>query len=336
LHESESDGASYLTAAQYHDDPYGIDPRVQNDGADKSFLTLRVDGSYSVSDNLRLLAFAYGTEQGFSRWFSRPTGGGVWKQREESYDREVRGVGVNLNGRNTYNGVGLNWVSGVEAFREATDFIYYDGQNNRQPTAAPITNRESSLDSESLFAEIQADVHRLFMPSIGVRYDRFSGGCKLNGVETGNDPCGSLNDMNNVSPKFGIRSAISDQVMLRASWSEGFALPNGFVKYTQSARNLDPVIFRQTEIGANFQVSNNWQATRDLRLEWVYGIADSEIRSNANAAIEGNEVGGVAEYNSNLSLNWSITPALSLDTSWRKVGGYALNSSNTDYADSYG
>lgn len=375
-HEAESDGASYLTDAQYHSDPYGIDPRVQNDGADKSFLTLRVDGSYSVSDNLRLLAFAYGTEQDFSRWFTRPTGGGIWKQREESYDREVRGVGINLNGQNTYNGIGLNWVSGVEAFRESTDFIYYDGQNNRQPTAAPITNRESSLDSESLFAEVQADIHRLFMPSIGVRYDRFSGGCSLNGTETGNDPCGDLNDMNNVSPKIGIRSAINDQIMLRASWSEGFALPNGFVKYTQSARNLDPVIFRQTEVGANYQISNNlsldvaayrlrssdevrtlapgvfenfgatdregieasinWQATQDLRIEWVYGIADSEILSNANAVLEGNEVGGVAEYNSNLSVNWNITPALSLDAAWRKVGGYALSSSNTDYADSYG
>jgi len=375
-HEAESDGASYLTAAQYHDDPHGIDPRVQNDGADKSFLTLRVDGSYTVGENLRLLGFVYGTEQDFSRWFSRPTGGGIWKQREESYDREVRGAGINLNGQSVYNGIGLNWVAGVEAFRESTDFIYYDGQNNRQPTAAPITNRESSLDSESAFLEVQADVHRLFMPSLGLRYDRFSGGCKLNGLETGSDPCGSLNDMNNLSPKIGIRSAINDQLMLRASWSEGFALPNGFVKYTQSAQNLDPVIFRQTEIGANYRVSSNltldiaayrlrstdevrtiapgvfdnfgatersgveasinWLASENLEISWVYGVADSEILDNANPALDGNEVGGVAEYNSNLSVDWALTPALSLQTSWRTVGGYALNSSNTSYADSYG
>ena len=375
-HEAESDGASYLTYEQYHDDPYGIDPRVKNDGADKSFLTMRVDANYSISDNLRLLAFAYGTEQDFSRWFSRPTGGGIWKQREESYDREVRGAGINLNGQNTVSGVELNWVTGVEAFRESTDFIYYDGQDNRRPTAAPITNRESSLDSESFFAEVQADVHRLFMPSIGVRYDRFSGGCKLNGPETGSDPCCSLNDMDNVSPKFGIRSAINDQLMLRASWSEGFALPNGFVKYTQSARNLDPVIFRQVEVGANYQVAANlvldiaayrlrssdevrtiapgvfdnfggtertgveasilWQPSQDLRLEWVYGISDSEILSNANPDLEGNEVGGVADYNSTLTVNWSINPVLSLDASWRAVGDYALSSSNTDRSRGYG
>lgn len=376
LHKADSDGASYITAGQYHDDPYGIDPRVQNDGAKKTFGTLRVDSRYEVSDQLQLLAFAYRTEQDFSRWFSRPTGGGTWRQREESYDRQVHGAGINLNGETSYNNINLTWVTGVEAFRESTDFIYYDGQINRQPVTPAITDRKSDLDSESAFAELQADIHRLFMPSIGVRYDRFNGGCRLNGPETGTDACGSLNDMSNASPKVGVRSAITDQVMLRASWSEGFALPNDFVKYNQSATNLDPVIFRQVEIGANYHVSNDlsidvaayrlrssdevrtvapgifenygatertgieagisWTPTRDLELSWVYGTTDSEILSNGNAAIEGNEVGGVAKYNSNLTLNWSINTALAFEASWEKVGGYAVNSSNVDYADSYG
>lgn len=375
LHKAESDGASYLTAAQYHNDPYGIDARAQNDGADKNFATLRIDSNYAMSDTLRLLAFAYGTGQDFSRWFTRPTGAGVWKQREESYDRKVRGAGFSFNGQQSYNGLPLNWVAGVEAFRESTDYIYYDNLQHRQSIAPPITNRETSLNSESAFAELQTDVHSLFMPSIGVRYDRFRGGCDLNGVEMGNDPCGSLNDMSNVSPKLGFRSALSDQLMLRASWSEGFALPNGFVKYTQSARNLDPVIFRQKELGLNYRASNtlsfdmvayqlrssdevrtvapgifenfgatersgvetsvSWLATQDLELVWIYGTADSEILSNANAAVVGNKIGGVAEYNSNLMLNWNITPTLAFEGSWRTIGGYSLNASNVDSADSY-
>jgi iron complex outermembrane receptor protein len=375
VHESDNKGASYLTATQYHNEPDGIDPRVQNDGADKSFATVRIDSAYAISDELQLLAFAYGTKQEFSRWFTRPVGGGTWRQREESYDRKVSGMGLNLNGQGSFNATELNWVTGVEAFRESTDFIYYDGINNRVRVNPPITNRESELDNESVFAELQADVHHLFMPSVGIRYDRFSGGCSLNGPETGADPCGALNDMSNLSPKIGIRSAISNQLMLRASWSEGFALPNGFVKYNQSARNLDPVIFRQLEAGANYQISDDlaidlvayrlrssdevrtvapgvfenygatdrtgfetsisWTPSQDIELSWIYGVSDSEILSNSNAAIVGNEVGGVAKYNSNVTLNWSISEAMSFETSWRRVGGYALNANNVDYADSY-
>lgn len=375
LHKADSDGASYLSAAQYHNDPDGIDSRIQKDGAKKTFGTFRVDSRYEISDQLQLLGFAYGTEQDFSRWFSRPTGGGTWRQREESYDRRVRGAGLNLNGETSYNSTNLNWVTGIEAFRESTDFIYYDGQINRRPVTPAITDRKTDLDSESAFAELQADIHRLFMPSLGVRYDRFSGGCSLNGPETGTDACGSLNDMSHTSPKLGVRSAITDQVMLRASWSEGFALPNDFVKYNQSASNLDPVIFRQVEIGANYHMSNDlsidvaayrlrssdevrtvapgvfenygatertgieagisWTPTQDLELSWVYGTTESEILSNANAALVGNDVGGVAKYNSNLTVDWSINTALAFEASWKKVGGYAINSSNVDKASSY-
>lgn len=375
LHESDNDGASYLTMTQFRNDPEGIDPRVQNDGADKSFATYRIDSAYTLSEQLQLLAFAYGTQQEFSRWFTRPVGGGTWRQREESYERQVSGAGINLNGQTSVNTVPMTWVAGAEAFRESTDFIYYDGQRNRVPVGGPITNRDSELDSESLFVELQADVNRLFMPSVGARYDRFSGGCSLNGPETGTDPCGALNDMSNLSPKIGVRSALTDALMLRASWSEGFALPNGFVKYTQSARNLDPVIFRQLEAGVNVQVTNTlvvdlaayrlrssdevrtiapgvfenygatdrtgvetsivWTPAQNLELSWIYGVSDSEILSNANAALVGNEVGGVAKDNSNVSLKWNINPAMSFETSWRRIGGYALNANNIDYADSY-
>ncbi len=376
LHKADSDGAAYLTQAQFRERPYSIDPRVQNDAAEKSFATVRLDGSYTVSDSIQLLGFAYGTEQDFSRWFTRPTGGNIWQQREESYDRRVRGGGLNLNGQQSYRETPLNWVAGIEAFRESTDYIFFDGQDNRRPVTPAATDRETRLNSESAFAELQATLHPLFMPSLGVRYDRFSGGCSPNGPETGSNPCGSLNDMDHLSPKIGFRSALSDQVLLRLSWTEGFALPNGFVKYTAAADNLDPVIFRQVEVGANLQLSASlsvdvaayrlrssdevrtlapgvfenfgatertgveasirWTPSADLELSWIYGVADSEILSNANPAVLGNEVGGVAEYNSNLTLNWRVNAAVDLDAGWRKVGGYALNANNTEYADSYG
>ncbi|MFO0102600.1 MAG: TonB-dependent receptor plug domain-containing protein, partial [Betaproteobacteria bacterium] len=130
LHRGEGDSASYLTQAQFERDPYGIDPRVGNDGARKNFGTLRADLNAVLAPGLKLLSFAYGTRQDFSRWFTRPTGSNPaadWTQREETYDRAVWGAGVNLNGQARLAAGPLNWVGGLETFRESTDYLFYDG-----------------------------------------------------------------------------------------------------------------------------------------------------------------------------------------------------------------
>ena len=42
-HEARGDSPSYLTQAQWERDPQGKDPRVQGDGSEKTFATLRLD-----------------------------------------------------------------------------------------------------------------------------------------------------------------------------------------------------------------------------------------------------------------------------------------------------
>src|SRR5260221_3851203 len=42
--------------------------------------------------------------------------------------------------------------------------------------------------------------------------------------------------------------SVAPGVLLRASWSEGFALASDFAKYALGAARLDPNIFRQTEV----------------------------------------------------------------------------------------
>src|SRR5256885_17253968 len=80
-----------------------------------------------------------------------------------------------------------------------------------------------------------------------------SGGCRPNGPETGSDPCGPLARTSHASPKLGLRSQVAPGVLLRASWSEGFALASDFAKYALGAARLDPNIFRQTEVGAQIR-----------------------------------------------------------------------------------
>lgn len=374
-HDADSDSASYLTEAGYWQDPYGIDPNVQNDGAEKTFGTLRADLSHELSSSMQLLGFLYGTQQDLTRWFSRPVGGGEWRQREESYDREVSGAGINLSGQHAPGEVPLTWVAGLETYRESTDYLYYDGLDHRQRIGGAINDRRTELDSVSAFAELQADWHPLLQPSLGLRYDRFSGDCEIRGPESGNNPCSELNDLDNWSPKLGLRSLWAENLVFRASWSEGFALPSGWVKYQPEADNLDPVTFRQLEAGltwtpvaqleldiAAFRVESDgeirtvdadvyenygeterrgieaslaWQPLPGLSLSAVYGHNDSEVKKNPDPTLVGREVGGVSDYSATLQADWAFLPGWRLNLAWRAVGGYALNAQNTAYADSY-
>lgn len=369
LHQAKGDNPGYVTAAQFASDPYGRDPRAMNDGADKNFATVRADVNVAVAPDLKLLTFAYTTRQDFTRWFSRPANATTWRQREENYERRVVGAGTSLNGRSQTAWAPLNWVAGVETFRESTDYQYFDDLNQRARTAGAINDRTSRLNSLSAFAEIEAPVHRLFKPSLGLRWDRFSGSCERNGAESGSDPCGPLNRISHTSPKVGVRSDVLPGLELRASWSEGFALPNTFAKYALGAADLDPNVFRQTEIGAQWtprpgvsidvaayrvlssdeirtvapgQYENNgatrrsgvevsalWAARRDLDLSLTYGSASSEITGNANPALIGNRVAAVPRYTATASAAWSPLANWTGTVTWRRVGNYAVTADNS-------
>ncbi|GKS96461.1 TonB-dependent receptor [Acidovorax sp. SUPP2825] len=368
-HEADGDSPGYVTAAQFAQNPYGKDPRAMNDGANKHFATLRADVNYALSPDVKLLTFAYTTQQDFTRWFSRPVNATTWRQREETYDRHVHGAGTSLNGRTPVAGTPLNWVAGLETFREATDYLYFDGLDNRARLAPAINNRTSKLNSVSAFGEIEAPIHPLFKPSAGLRWDRFTGNCERNGAETGTDPCGPLARMSHASPKLGVRSDVAPGVQLRASWAEGFALPSTFAKYALGAATLDPNVFRQTEVGAQFKpvqglvldvaafrltssdeirtvapgvYENNgatrrsgveasalWAAHRDVDLALTWGSAHSRITENGNAALIGKQVAGVPRYMATVSATWRPAADWSTTATWRRVGAYAVNADNS-------
>ncbi|HWK40827.1 MAG TPA: TonB-dependent receptor [Croceibacterium sp.] len=376
-HHSEADSASYLTQAQFDTDPYGIDPNAQRDGANKNFANGRADLSIALSPSVSLVSFAYLTGQDFTRWFSRPVSTTAWRQREESYERKVFGAGSSLNGE-----IDAGWLSspvtfaaGVEMFRERTDYLFFDGLNNRIRTGPAANDRETRLNSVSGFAEAQVPFSPLFDVSLGLRADRFTGGCKLLGPETGSDPCGDLDTTSQLSPKAGARSQVSPWLQLRASWSQGFALANNFVKYAVGGQALEPNVFRQTELGLtltplsgmkldvaafrlgsaqevrtvapgiyeNFgktrrqgvEASAEWQATPSLWLRGVYGYVETEVRENADTSLIGKSVAGVPAHTANVDATWSPIRDWSLSANWRYVGSYQVNAANTLQSEAY-
>lgn len=373
--QSESDSASYLTAAQFESNPSGIDPNTQNDGADKEFLTVRGDVNYQIDSDLKLLTFAYATQQDFTRWFSRPVSTTAWRQREETYDRSVFGAGTSLNAITALASIPVSYVAGVETFRESTEYKFFDGLDRRRRVNPAQSNRETELNSVSAFAEARVNVHPLAQLSLGVRADRFTGGCELRGAETGTDPCGSLNKAEHASPKLGVHSQVTDWLQLRASWAEGFALPNGFVKYALGGQPLNENIFRQTEIGARFvaaeafefdvagyrlkstgevrtvapgvfenygatlregiEASARWMPIESFELRAVYGLTDTEVEQNADARLLGLSVPGVPETSGSLEATYRPFTDWSVNAFWRYVGEYEVDALNTVQAESY-
>lgn len=248
---AEGNSPAYLTFGQYQVDPYGIDPRVKNDGSKKDFLTARADLGYSISYQARLLGYFYTTQQDFVRYFTRGPADQAanWRQREERYDRKVYGGGVNLNGNTEFASTSVAYVIGVEAFSEDTQFQFYEDLDFRRRRSLAQFNRTLTLDSISAFGQADVRFSPLLNVTLGFRYDRFTGECEADGVEVPGGACGEFDAVDSFSPRIGVQSQVAPWLQLRANFSQGFALPEAQAKFATGAQGLDPNTIRQFEAG---------------------------------------------------------------------------------------
>lgn len=374
VHTADADSPGYLGIDQWRADPQGKDARVQGDGAQKHFNTLRLDVDQDLGRDTRLLAYAYGTRQDFVRWFTRPRGGN-WAQREERYARSVAGAGLNLSGEARWAERAAQWTLGLEALRESTDYGYWDDLHGRRRSAGTISDRAATLNNAAAFGQLAWQLHPLFAPTLGLRHDRFTGDCQRLGPEAGSDPCARLQRVSHTSPKLGFSARVHERLTLRASWSEGFALPSNFAKYALGAAQLDPNVFRQTEWGLQWRASralwldlalyrmqssqeirnlapgvyeNFGQTTRKgmevqavwtpvsaLELRWNYGRAQSRVTQNANAALWGKQVAAVPRHTSTLQARWQMDADWALQGALRHVGRMAVDAANATWSPAY-
>ncbi|HCT9233199.1 TPA: TonB-dependent receptor [Escherichia coli] len=310
------DAGSYVTQDRFDRDPYSVDPRVQGDGGKKDFFTGRVDVNHALSEQLKLLSFAYATHQTLTRWSTYPKDAmpdGPWSQSEDDYKRTVLGAGMNLNGRHMLGGGSeLNWTSGFELYRETTDYLRFDGEQDRSRAGLePGSNRRYRLDSTGLFGEVQWVPTPVFRPTAGLRFDTFKGKCSVRGRELadGRD-CSSTERYKQFSPKVGFSSQVASWLDLRSSWSRGFALPPVEAIYKRGV-DLKPNTFDQIEVGAKFDLLDSLEAD----LAWYRLTSSNEIGT----------VGGVAQNfgktrrdGVELSLGWEFVPDwhLAAVTAW--------------------
>lgn len=367
-HGGQWDAPGYQPQDQFDDDERRKLQAVnaENDGGRKRFTTQRIDFSQLLSDDVKLLVFAYGTKMDWTRWakFGYTAGG----QREDNYDRPVFGLGASLNGKKSIAGYAANWVAGVEYYSEDTTRERWSSANRVRQSLD--VDRDFTINTASLFGQVDLAVNPRFRPTLGFRYDDFSG------TYTNRDPGGApfkndMNSYNHFSPKLGVRSALTANWELRGSIANGFQLPEAEAKYDPTL-NADPTEIWQYEIGlsgapiasvytdvavfiadttneiledpAGSGIFRNVGETRrngveaELRymtplpsLEIAANFAwfDSEITKNPNAALEGKQVTGVPEYLATLNVTYAPPTGLGAKAGWRRVGEYALTDDNS-------
>ncbi len=150
-HKSEWDAPGYIPETQYNDEDKAKlqNPNSADDGGYKNYYSQRVDLGYSISPNLRLLSWGYGTQQKFARYskFNFDEIGYTYKikydttfnankvvtkidtihnqviagkQKEKFHDRFITGFGTSLNWNGYVQDMYSSAVFGAEYIREET------------------------------------------------------------------------------------------------------------------------------------------------------------------------------------------------------------------------
>lgn len=260
--------------------------QTQRDMAEKTYDSQRIDFNHSFSDHLKLLTWAYKTDMFLSRFetdvavttdpatCATLTTGTTSCQRELSHDRDVEAFGFSLNGVNSFGSVASNWVLGAEYYNEETDETMYRTNAQDRGFVQGIPERlhrdgDFVTKTTSVFGQMDLDVHRLFRPTIGFRYDSID----QTGKGMTDNPLDNRTDYDTSNskflPKLGVRSAVTDNLELRASYAEGFALPSIEQRSISETADLDPVKFTQYEFGIS------GTPTQSLYFDLVYFMLNS-------------------------------------------------------------
>ena len=366
-HGSEWNAAGYISEEQVNDETLRTEQaeNAENDGGDKQFYSQKIDINHNFNEDLRLLLFSYAVQQNFTRFakFGFDPGG----QTERYNTRNVFATGATLNGKSKLAEVELDWVAGAEFYTETTD-------RKRWSTSERVRNEQildRVFDVQTLSAYLQGvfDINRYFKPSIGIRYDSFSG--SFNNNDPGVQPfTNDIDQLSNVTPKFGLRSNPLEDLDIRLSVSNGFSLPNSTRKYEEDA-DLDPTQLWQYELGANYALSDwleldvagfildtsneilesppgsgdflNIGKTRRTGIEteaiikpslsWkivgTFSYTETEVLENPDDDLIGRSVVNIPETITTLNVSYAFKNGLGSRFTIRDVGSYYTNAENT-------
>lgn len=370
-HKSDYHSPGYLTVDYYYEN---FDKRrnypqeyYQNDGGSKTFVSERLDFNHKINDNIKLLLFGYAVQQDFSRirkprYFAEA-------QRGEYYKRNVYALGGSLNGNNHIADKNFNWIAGFEFYNEDTNEERWNTSHRKK--ISQVRDRDYNVNSFSVYAQGEWDLHQLFKPSVGLRFDTFAGKFENNDPNAENFTK-KFNGLSHFSPKLGFRSNLVGHLDFRTNVSNGFSLPDddySTLKYDKDAK-VKPIQLWQYETGFSYNNDKNFSfditgyiinSSREVYEDLVTGellntgktrrsgvevgtkwsVAEGLIlRGNFtytdSKILEGdnvgNKVGRVPQTVLNLGVNYTSPIGLGADVDFRNNSDY-YTSNNNAYKD---
>lgn len=361
-HKSDWGAPGYIPKEQYLDKKLRRYPHstAENDGGRKTFLSERIDFNHKISDSVKLLVFGYAVQQDFVRYAKftyTPTG-----QTERFYRRNAYALGASVNGNSQLSRRNLNWIVGTELYSDNTNArrwaTTYRKRNNQ------TQDRNISIYSFSVYTQGELDLHRLFRPSIGLRFDVFGGYFKNH--DPNKEPKqADIKDLSHFSPKLGFVSTLVDDLDFRANVSNGFSLPGDNMKY---GTELKPIQLWQYETGFAYDNKKSlylditgfmMSSSREI-LERPLGSGDyvnagktrrmgieAEARVNVTEKfllrgaytytytkiVEGDnqnkEISGLPKNQLNLGATYTSPVGLGVDLNFRSISNYYIDDANT-------
>lgn len=250
-HKSDWGAPGYYPKEQYLDKKLRRYPHItaENDGGRKTFLSERIDFNHKFSDDLKLLVFGYAVQQDYIRYAKftfTPTG-----QAERFYKRNAYAFGANINGNSQLAEKNFNWILGAEFYSDMTNERRWATTHRRRDRATK--NVDVSVQSFSSYFQGELDLHMMFRPTVGLRYDTFFGYFENNnpGVISKRS---HIKGLSHFSPKLGFVSTLVNNVDFRANVSNGFSLPGDTNKYDT---DLKPIQLWQYEAGFTYNNKKN-------------------------------------------------------------------------------
>lgn len=372
-HSSRWDAPGYIGEEQFNDPERRNqqDRFAENDGGEKEFYSQRIDLNHTFNESLRLLLFGYALQQEFTRFakFGFAPGG----QSERFNTRDVYATGGSLNGSSSLGNRAVDWIAGLEFYSEETERMRWNTIDRVRQEQTQ--DRVFTIQSFTAFAQGEFDVHPLFRPSIGLRYDTYYGQFIAN--DPGQTPINDQFDgLYNISPKLGLRSTVYDGLDLRANVSNGFSLPNSALKYDTDI-DLGPVQLWQYEVGLNYS-GWNWleldiagflinssneiveippgsaeftnagatqrrgvesravlTPTPGLRIAGTFSYIETEIVDNPENSLVGKALTGVPQTIGTVDISYALRMGLGARYRFRDVGSYFISPDNAASYEGY-
>ncbi len=279
MHASEWNAPGYLPKSQYkqEDESKYQAQNAENDGGDKVYFSEKLNLNYRISDKFTLSSWGYGTQDEFTRYAKY--GYTSAAQQTEGLDKVKQyGAGCKLKFNDQWGSYPLDGLVGAEYNRGDSDILEWNTKNRVRQSKQK--DRTLELDRVSLYGRIHAEISRYFRPKLGIRYDNYDGDYKDRDPQTENYTS-DMKEFDEINPKLGFRSRLFSSLDLRASYSQGSALPNEHGS-NKLLSDLECEQIKQYELGLTYTPFTS------LWLDMAGYILDTEDELNEDPPYSGN------------------------------------------------